>query len=74
MITSHYFDAALTDPQGRPITPARFRTLQAAMLFADDQDCEVTGTIFYVEDPALPAEPVIHYLDGQAEGAKSRGN
>ncbi|NOQ62093.1 hypothetical protein [Mycolicibacterium fortuitum] len=66
---SHYFEALLTDADGVPIPPQRFRTLQAALLFADDQDGEVSGTILYVDDPALPAEPVIRYLDGHAEEA-----
>lgn len=67
MMTDHYFDAVFTDAHGTPDSAQRFRTLQAALLFADDQDGEVSGTIFYVDDPALPAEPVIRYRDGHAE-------
>jgi hypothetical protein len=70
MLTDHYFEAVFTDPQGRPITPERFRTLQSALLCADEQDCAVTGTIFYVEDPALPAQAVILYLNGEAKEAQ----
>lgn len=71
MITDHYFEAVLTDPQGTPIPPERFRTLQRALLFADGQDGAVSGTIFYVDDPVLPAQPVIRYRDGHAEEAHS---
>ena len=67
MITSHYFDAVFADPQGRAIPPERFRTLQRAMLFADDQEGPVSGTIYYVDDPALPGEPVIRFVNGGPE-------
>lgn len=66
--TDHYFTAKLTDAQGKPIDPpGRFRTLQGALLFAEDLDGEIDGTLYYVENQGTLPQPVIRYIKGVPE-------
>jgi hypothetical protein len=62
-----FFELSLTHPDGRPITPQRFRTVQDAMTAAEDY-CGMPGAILFFQDADVEPVPVIVYsADGSIE-------
>ena len=67
-LVDHYFTVKLSDPQGKPLDPpGRFRTLQGALLFAEQQDGEIDGTLYYVDNEGTLPQQVIRYIKGVPE-------
>ena len=62
-----FFELSLTHPDGRPIAPQRFRTVQDAMTAAEDYR-GIPGVILFFQDAAAePMQVIIYGADGSID-------
>jgi hypothetical protein len=59
-----FFELSLTDSDGRPIAPQRFRTVQDAMTVAEDFRGVSGAIMFYEDSDSEPVEVIVYSADG----------
>lgn len=62
-----FFELSLTNADGRPIAPQRFRTVQDAMTVAEDFRGVSGAILFYEDADCEPVEVIVYSADGSIE-------
>ena len=65
--TDHYFELTLSTPDGTPIAPQQFRTVEDAMTAAKDYSNKVGEILYYGEPYDDPVTMVVYNADGTGE-------
>ena len=65
--TDHYFELTLSTPDGTPIAPQQFRTVEDAMTAAKDYSNKVGEILYYGEPDDDPVTMVVYNADGTGD-------